>query len=145
MNKLSIGIDCGEKTGIGIFDRETGRLVCLHTTDFFGVAGFLETFKSSDELKIFVEVPAKFIYARNSRQSGAVRDKHAINIGGNIREAELMAKHLRREGFDVTEVAPVRQTKWTAEQFQRIMNSDLKTNQHERDAARIAYFYAGKK
>lgn len=139
----TIGIDCGEKTGIGIYNVAAKSLIEIHTTNFFEIETVLAAYKHAAH--IFVEVPSKFMYARNARQSGAVRDKHAINVGGNIREAELLAEKLRRAGYKVEEVPPVKQTKWTAEQFQRYLATDLRSNQHERDAARIAWTYAGKR
>lgn len=139
----TIGIDCGEKTGVGIYSRAADALIEIHTTDFFEVENVLSVYKAV--ANIFVEVPSKFLYARNAGQRGAVRDKHAINVGGNIREAELLAEKLRRAGYSVEEVPPIQQTKWTAEQFQRYLKTDLRSNQHERDAARIAWSYASKR
>lgn len=139
-----VGVDTGGFTGIGVFDCTANRLHSVHTTDFFGAREFLLNNFEKDNLKIFVEVPPEFIYARNNER-GAVRDKKAIHIGGNRREAILLAESFRREGFDVTEVPPIRQTKWTADEFKRHLKSDLRTNQHCRDAARIAWYYAGKR
>lgn len=141
---FSVGIDTGGFTGIGVYDCRANRLHSVHTTDFFGAKEFLLGNFEKENLKIFVEVPPEFIYTRNNER-GAVRDKKAIHIGGNRREAILLAESFRREGLDVREVPPIRQTKWTADEFKRHLKSDLRTNQHERDAARIAFLYAGKR
>ncbi|HXG86236.1 MAG TPA: hypothetical protein VNI84_19605 [Pyrinomonadaceae bacterium] len=145
LRELVVGIDAGLETGIGIFDPQTQKLFAVHTTDFFGAEEYLNVLTRTARLRIFLEVPPAFVYARNAGQSGAVRDKHAINIGGNRREAQLLSKLLKRAGFDVTEVPPVRQLKWTADQFKRHLQTDLRSNQHERDAARLAYVNAGRR
>ncbi len=141
--RYSVGIDCGENTGLSFYDRAAKKLISVHTTDFFGVALLLSAF-FQDEMHVYVEIPPTFIYSRNDHQSGAVRDKQAVNIGGNRREAQLLAEDLRRKGYAVSEVPPIRQTKWTQEQFEKEMQTQIKTNQHCRDAARIAFRYAGK-
>lgn len=139
---ISIGIDCGGATGIGVYYRRSQVLQSVHTTDFFGAKEILTPYKA--DAHVYVEIPPEFIYSRNNQQSGAVRDKHAINIGGNRREAQLLAEALRREGYSVSEVPPVRETKWNQEEFQQRLQTAIKTNQHCRDAARIAYYYAGR-
>jgi hypothetical protein len=140
---LSIGIDCGETTGIGVYNRHTQKILGVHTTDFFGVIEFLTAYDKSD-MTIYVEIPPTFIYSRNKFQSGAVRDRHAVNIGGNRREAQLLAEALRREGYSVSEVPPIRKTKWNQAEYEKHLKTDIKTNQHCRDACRIAWNYAGR-
>lgn len=142
--KYIVGIDAGTETGIAVVRRADRSIEHLETTDFFGAFDFLSGFDKSD-LKIYVEIPGTFIYARNNGQTGKVRDFHAVSIGKNIREAELLAEGLTLQGFEVVKVPPVRETKWTAEQFKLIMKSDLRTNSHERDACRLAFIYANKR
>ncbi len=141
--RFAVGVDCGLNTGIAVYDCAASILHSVHTTDFFGAEEFLSKFLK-DELSIFVEIPPQFIYARNAFQTGAVRDKHAISIGGNRREALLLAESLRRSGYHVREVPPIRAAKWTQAEFERQLKTTMKTNQHVRDSARLAYIYAGK-
>jgi hypothetical protein len=139
------GVDPGKTTGVGVYDRTEGRIVFIHTTDFFGVADFLMRWVRISDLKVYVEIPRVFMYDRNGAQQGSVRDKMLINIGGVRREAELLAGLLRGQGFTVEEVPPITEKKWTQQKFQQITKCKRQTNEHERDACRIAFVYANKR
>lgn len=138
---LTIGIDCGEHTGVAIYDSTIKKITEFKTTDFFGAITFVKTLPK-EKSKVVVEVPGDFVYARNNFQDGKVRDKMCINIGMNRRESQLLALALRRCGFAVLEVLPVRAQKWTAEQVKRYLGIAGRTSQHVRDACRLAYFYS---
>lgn len=141
---LTVGIDCGAHTGIAIYDSIAKKITEFKTTDFFGAITYLKTL-SRETVKVIVEIPSDFIYARNALQKGAVRDKMAINIGMNRRESELLAEAARRLGFAVKGVLPVRAKKWTAEQLERYLDIKGRTSQHVRDAARLAFFHSSDK
>ena len=142
MNKnLVVGLDAGLHTGLAVYDINLKKITNTQTTDFFGAITFIKTLPK-DQTKIIVEVPSDFIYARNDFQSGKVRDKMAISIGGVRRESQLLAEACRRCGYPVLEVLPVRAAKWTAEQIKRYLGIEGRTSQHVRDAARIAYFHS---
>ena len=136
---LTIGVDCGEHTGIAIYDAPQKKITEFKTTDFFGAISFVKTF-SKETSKIIVEVPSDFVYARNDFKQAKVRDRMCINIGLNRRESQLLAESLRRCGFAVLEVLPVRAKKWTAEQLKRYLGIDARTSQHVRDACRLAWY-----
>ena len=138
---LTIGIDCGTRSGVAVYNSQTKTITETRTTDFFGAIKFVRTFEP-ETVKIIVEVPSDFVYARNNFQGGKVRDKMCINIGGVRRESQLLAEALRRCGFNVSEVLPVRAHKWTAEQLKRYLGIEARTSQHVRDAARLALFHS---
>lgn len=139
------GIDPGTATGIGVYDRRTQRIEMITTTDFFGVVPWLTRMLRIADVKVYVEVPGKFMYARNDENDSKIRDDILIKAGGNRREAVLLAKSLLLSGFDVEEVLPIRDEKWDARKFRQITRSARETNQHERDACRIALVYANKR
>ena len=141
---FSIGVDCGTTTGIAVFSVADNLLFGIKSTDFFGAIDYLGGFKPNIAI-VYVEIPPAFVYARNRQMQGAVRDKFSINAGGVRRESQLLAEGLRKRGLHVVEVPPIKQNKWTQEEFERHLKTDIKTNQHIRDAARIAWSYAGKK
>lgn len=145
MNKnLTIGIDCGEHTGLAVYDSADKKIIQIKTTDFFGAISLLKTF-DREAARVIVEVPSDFVYARNDFQSGKVRDKMCINIGANRRESQLLAEACRRLGYAVKEVLPVRAKKWTAEQLARYLGITTRTSQHVRDACRLAFFYSSER
>lgn len=129
---LTVGVDCGESTGIAIYDCLQNKITQTHSTDFFGAFKFLKTL-DREKVNIIVEVPATFVYHRNSGEIGMSRDKMCFLMGGNRREAQLLARGAKILGFTVKEVLPVRQKKWTAEQMKRYLGFDGRTNQHVRD------------
>ena len=138
---LTVGVDAGEVTGLAVYDARQNKITATHSTDFFGCFKFIRDF-DKEAVNMVVEVPPVFIYARNASQKGAVRDKHAILIGGTRRESQLLARGLRILGYRVKEVLPVRAKKWTAEQFKRELGFEGKSNQHVRDAARLAFYHS---
>jgi hypothetical protein len=139
---LTIGLDCGEHTGLAIYDSINKKIIKFQTTDFFGAIRLVREYEK-EKVKVIVEVPSDFVYARNEFQKGKVRDRMLINIGMNRRESQLMARALKICGYDVAEVLPVRAHKWTAEQLKRYLGIDARTSQHVRDACRLAFFHAG--
>ncbi len=145
LKRYVAGVDPGSSTGVSIFDRNAGRIVMITTTDFFGVGPWLVRMVRVSDLKVFVELPARFVYLRNEGLNTKVRDNLLHKAGGNRREAELLAEMLKREGFDVDTVAPVRAAKWDQAKFQVLCKSKRQTNQHERDSARLALVYANKR
>jgi hypothetical protein len=82
---LTVGVDAGVETGIAVYDARQNKITQTHSTDFFGTFKFIRQF-DKETINIVVEVPSDFIYARNSSEKGASRDKMAILIGGNRRE-----------------------------------------------------------
>lgn len=147
--QIVIGIDAGINTGLVIYDQIQKKVIHLRTTDFFGALTTLTRYCGKDEsswgrgsVTVFVELPGRLVYARNEDRTGSVRDDMIHKMGGNRREAQLIAAGLRWLGFtDVREVPPVREKKWNQKQFELATRMKARTSEHERDAARLAIFY----
>jgi hypothetical protein len=93
-------------------------------------------------VQIIIEYPPAFVYQRNKRGDNAVGGyRHAFNIGGVRREAELIFGKLTFEKRlpYVDLVPPVRQPKWSANDAERFTGIK-KMSQHARDAARLALY-----
>jgi len=141
-----VGIDPGSQTGVGIWRRKDQKVVTWCTQTFATVVPFLErVFEDRSQVKVFVEHPPKFIYGRNRGKEGGERDNFMGDAGGNRREAKLLFEMLLAAGWDVELVAPVRETKWDAARFKLFTGSGETANQHERDAVRLAVYYANKR
>lgn len=143
-----VGIDPGEQTGIAIYSRKRNSILHVCSSDFVRCQKLLKSsFPNPGEVKIFVEHPARFLYDRNAESlHGTIRENVLTKMGGNRREAELLARQLVEIGFDDVElVAPVREKKWTQEKFQLRTGKKTRASQHERDAARLAIYYADKR
>jgi len=140
------GVDPGVNTGIAVLKRRDKSLVHIATRDFFGTQTYLTThYPDRSEIKVVVEIPPEFVYARHAgwleAKTKEERAKILFNIGGNRREAQLLAKAIRRLGYDVREELPVQQTKWDLERFRLAFRTTITANAHERDAARLALVY----
>ncbi len=147
LQRYTAGVDPGANTGVGIYDRKEGRIAFLTTTDFFGVADWLMRMVRISELQVVVEVPGTFLYRarEDAKDSQQIRDRKMLLTGGIRREAVLLAESLRRSGFEVKEVLPIRQEKWDARKFKLMTKCLRQTNEHERDACRLAMEYAYKR
>lgn len=141
-----VGIDPGASTGVGILRWSDDKVMWWGTRDFFSVQDLLvANFREPQDVKVIVEVPPDFAYARNDHLEGKVRDNYIFKAGGNRREAQLLAGAIRKLGFDVVEVSPVREEKWTSEKMRLFARSSKRSNQHERDAVRLALHYKTKR
>lgn len=145
-----VGIDPGKSTGVGILRRAHGnhpeRVMDWCSKDFFTVQEYLASvFPERSDVKVFVEHPGKFVYGRNAGKTGGERDNFQADVGGVRREAQLLFESLLRSGWDVELVAPVREKKWDAQRMRLFTGSSKSSTEHERDAVRLAVYYANKR
>lgn len=141
-----VGVDPGVNTGIGILQRDGGKVLHWCTRDFHSAQTFLEnTFPVKSQATVFVEVPNGFMYNRNDAAENKVRDNMMLKIGGVRREAQLLAAALTRRGFNVVEVLPVRGKKWDQYRFELFAKCKRRASEHERDAVRLAHYYGNKR
>lgn len=141
-----VGIDCGTSTGICVWTRSTNKYQWA-TKDFVTVQEMLmNTFGSrKDDVKIFVEVPEKMLYGRNESGVKTWELRIMYDAGGNRREALLLSRMLRHNGFMVEEVKPIREKKWDPKRLKMVTGSNARSNEHERDAVRLVAVHANKR
>jgi len=152
--RFVVGIDPGVKTGIAIWDRESGSLVMVETMDFWGV--MLPLVCDIDNLspgnvirntntEFVVEIAhyaPTFRERRGKASNVGTMDRMARNVGGVTREAQLIVSGLRACGYIVTEQKPLGKAKKAADdraQFERLTGWTKQTSQHARDAARLCF------
>lgn len=143
-----IGIDPGVKTGVALWSRTQDKVLAWCEKDFFTVHDYLiSIFPDKTQVTVYVEHPfgGHIKTKRAAGLTGGAADVYTGNAGGNRREAQLLAESLRRLGFDVELVNPVKETKWDSKRFRLFTGSTKPTSQHERDAARLAVYYAHKR
>lgn len=135
----AIGLDAGVTTGVCVFDRRTRSISKLFSSSFWeAYAWILQTFDPAETL-IVVEKPRKnFVYDRNAKQESRVLTKIAFNAGENNREATLLIDGLEKAGFEVKTHTPDKE-KWDAATFRQFTRMAGRTNEHERDAARLVW------
>jgi hypothetical protein len=143
-----VGIDPGVTTGVCIWSRTKDKVLTWCEKDFFTVQDYLlSCFPDKTNVAIYVEHPfgGHILNKKGASLTGEVQDKYIGNAGGNRREAQLLAESLRRLGFDVELVSPVREEKWDAKKFRLFTGSVKAGSQHERDAVRLAIYYSNKR
>lgn len=136
---LALGIDPGVSTGLALWSRRTGRLEDVWTLDFWGVYDWMRT-QSDQELEVWIEDPAAnrptFDKEGVTEAERRKREKVSQDVGANKREGRLLIAGLLRLGFQVRAVRPRSPKMKDAVTFGRLYGWK-KTNQHERDAARL--------
>jgi hypothetical protein len=143
MKRYVIGIDCGVKTGLAVWDRKEKQFAEIETYDFW--SAFFRIFGKADheETLIFVEDPSKNkpVFIKKGVHGGRQALKIAQNVGGVKRESQLMIDGLKHAGYEVKAVRPKKgsMTKLKAEAFKQITGYTGRTNEHTRDAAMLVF------
>ncbi|HIJ23071.1 MAG TPA: hypothetical protein HPP64_09165 [Gammaproteobacteria bacterium] len=123
-----VGIDPGSSTGVAKLNVTTNKLEVLQTLDFWSAYNYLDNFDRRETL-VVIEVPTT---KTNWHGNGA-----AIDVGGVIREAKLLADGIERLGFEVIRVHP--RGKVPAKNFNKITGWVGRSNEHNRDAGMLAW------
>lgn len=147
--RYSIGLDPGVNCGIAVYDRQARKFALVSSTDFWGAFDIVRAYQLT-ETRIVVEVAhhaPTFRHLKAQGQNANTLSKIARNVGQVTREAQLLAEGLRRLGYQVIEKAPLGKKKgadgnYSAEadrrEFEQLTGWTARTNQHARDAARLA-------
>lgn len=138
---IVLGIDPGVCTGLAGYDPEAHRL------DFVASAAPLDALRlfalwhrAGLILAAWVEDSRDLpLYARHRGLSRGARDRAARSVGQVDALTELYVCALRGYGVPVATVAPAVIRKWDGATFRRVTGHDGRTNQHGRDAARLAW------
>ena len=134
-SRTLIGIDPGKNTGIAIY--RDGALCELHTL-------------SPDMIEsLLVRVHPDLVVFEDSRKqspvfSRGVSARATLKIARNVGEIDQLCRQIaemcRRLGLFSVGVSPLRKgAKFNAERFAAVMGWTQRSNQHERDAAMVAY------
>ncbi len=149
-----VGIDPGKSTGVGVLRRASAgrkeQVMTWCTKDFYSAFDYLNTvFADKSEVKVFIELPPEMLYENQKKAQDMKfakgRDRIMAAVGGVRMQAKLLFERLNAEGWDVELVAPVREKKWDAQRFRLFTGSANPANEHERDAVRLAVYYANKR
>jgi hypothetical protein len=150
---LVVGIDPGQHTGCAMYNRVSGTLREVFTADFWRVRQYVLTLPA-DQTLVVIEWPAgnavtfrgKGKSRQNRGETAATREKSSRDVGGNMREAELLARGLEEAGYTVVRKTPTKgsQTKLDAPTFERVTGWTARTNEHGRDAGMLCFQHSGR-
>lgn len=126
---MIIGIDPGKYTGVAILNN-CGTIDKLLTIDFWGAVVTIDCYSSSNKLMVAIELPSN---------KHVLPCRRGVDVGSVIREAELLVKLLELRKIKHKTYPPL--GKISAEEFNLETGWKGKSNQHTRDAARLAIKY----
>ena len=134
---ITIGIDPGQQTGFAVYCHTEKRLIELKTLCFWSAFGEVLLHDPLNVSKVVVEVPdSKHVWHKAARDLKAIQ-RQAVNVGGVIRESQLMAEGIKRAGYLVLTLPP--KGKVDAEKFQKFTCWEGRSNGHERDAGLLCW------
>ena len=117
------------------------KLVTLSTVDFWGA------YKWCNDNKIYlaavvIEVPDNKSVWHPPTGNQAVDNRTAVNVGGVLKEAQLLSDGIEKYGVRVIRTPPL--GKMDAKKFKLLTGWNKRSNEHERDAGRLALFGAAR-
>ena len=134
---MIIGIDPGQRTGVAVY--RDGALIELRTVSPDQIAGVLE------------ELAPELVVFEDSRRQSAVfgrgvNPRAMLKIARNVGEVDQICRQIcetcRRLEIDIIAVSPLAKgAKMSADQFRAHTGWSGRSNQHERDAAMVAWQY----
>ena len=134
-----IGLDPGQKTGVSVFHGGNGAIQYLLTV-------------SPDQIDALLieHMPRLLVFEDSRRQSAVfgrgVNPRAMLKIARNVGEVDQICRQIcetcRKLEIDVIAVSPLAKgAKMSAEQFRAHTGWSGRSNQHERDAAMVAWQY----
>ncbi|MBA1446503.1 MAG: hypothetical protein M3H12_19980 [Chromatiales bacterium] len=137
-DQYSIGIDPGKSTGFAVYSIAENQLSELQTVTFWDAYNQVVTrFKPEQLTRVVIEVPnSKHVWHKAASSLRALQ-RQGADVGGVVREAELLADGLERAGYPVTRAQP--RKKLGAEVFKNHTGWRDRSNQHCRDAAMLCW------
>lgn len=132
-----IGIDCGEHTGLAVWDSIERRLLKVETMPLhraFGVVTVLWNLHPQN-IRVVFEDARKRKYIPSERNVAEYRGK-LMGAGAVKRDAKIWEEFLT--DYDIPFIAQAPRaglTKWNADYFARVTGWQGRTSEHSRDAA----------
>ncbi len=126
-----IGIDPGTNTAIAVYDKTHKKITDVFMTDFWGAYSYIKySLDGSDIRQINIEVSS-------CKKNWQGRDGAAVDVGGIVRESNLLADGLEKLGHKVIRVHPT--GKVDAKYIKNLTGWRERTNEHKRDAIMLCW------
>lgn len=143
-SRMAVGIDPGNHTGVCLYSRIEREVRALLTLTFWDAYLLTTTLfaNHTSTTQVVLEQPSRnkptFVKKGINPDELRKRDKLSQNVGGNKKEADLLAAGLYRVGFSIEEVRPTRK-KWDQRTVKVYTGLTISTNEHTRDALRLVW------
>lgn len=150
---ILIGVDPGSITGVCVWDNERQRIADMKSMSHIGFMEWVTVNKDVYEILVVIEDPnlnqpvfmtneeKKLIFGKHKGESDTalrILLRRAQNIGMNKQIAKTLMEFMESKGIDYAPFRPYMK-KMDAEQFKSYTKWPGRTNQHNRDAARLVY------
>lgn len=139
---LYVGIDCGENTGLALYNSETRKLERLETVQLHQALSYvlyLYHEQGEDGLRVVFEDARKRQWFKQEKSLSEYRGK-LMGAGSVRRDCTIWEEFLTFYHIPFFAVPPQRgATKWPAEMFNAITGWQGKSNEHNRDAALLVW------
>ena len=141
MTTIIIGIDPGAATGVAIFER--GKLVGLRTIEPHKIA---ETIACLKPARVVFEDSRLQSHVWTSAKTAAAKTKMARNVGEIDAWCRLITAVCGDHGIPAHGISPKHKgEKLKQQEFAQVTGWAARCNQHERDAAMVAWPYRAAK
>jgi len=140
-----IGIDTGTHTALAVWDTERRDFDSLGTFHLWAALAFVSRMNGAED-----DILVRFEDARQRTwvpwYGDGSRDRGRAQGAGHVKaHCNIWEEFLRDKGMRYEAVPPRRNaTKLDAETFRRVTGWEHRTNEHERDAAMLAFGYEGR-
>lgn len=135
-----IGIDPGANTGVCLY-RRSDKHFQVYTIKPWDILDLIDPWiveRGVDAFHCIMEDPRKNrpVWPRGVPKKSAA--KIAQNVGSNKRDTDYLEYYLKGAGLSITLIRP-KKSKWSEKKFKLLTGSDIRTNEHTRDAVRMVY------
>ena len=137
---VTIGLDPGTAGRVGFAVSQGDQLLRVESLSFWEVIAAIASYPPSESLTVRVEDARSLpIYQRNRRSNPRVMGTIGRGVGKIDATTALLIEWLQLHGYRVECVEPDRRGKWDAETFRRVTGWQGRTNEHARDAGKMAW------
>lgn len=137
---LYVGIDCGENTGVALYNSETRQLERLETVQLHQALSYVLYLSHHEEaVTVVFEDARKRQWFKQEKNMAEYRGK-LMGAGSVKRDCTIWEEFLTFYKIPFLAIPPQRgATKWPAETFNAVTGWQGKSNEHNRDAALLVW------
>ena len=136
-----IGIDCGEHTGLAVWDSDAGKFLRVETRPLYRALEIVRDIHRNEGryVRVVFEDARQRKYLPRERNAAEYRGK-LMGAGAVKRDARIWEEFLTDYHIPFDAVPPrAGLTKWNADYFAAVTGWTARTSEHARDAALLVY------
>lgn len=136
---LYIGIDCGEHTGVAVWNSQTKTFEDIRTTHLHRALADVLVLSQTSEIYVIFEDARLRKWLPREKNESAYRGR-LMGAGSVKRDATIWEEFCTDNNIPFSAVAPAKGlTKWSADTFAALTKWHGRTSNHARDAALLVF------